>query len=118
MEAVLINFIIFGTIALIVWKYFESKTKIRMNILEKGLNPEEYAKLFKEQSPFKFNINPLRNLQVALITIFTGIGVLFASIIDRWYNLRHEFTVSIIMILGGLGLLIFYFIASKKIKVS
>jgi hypothetical protein len=127
--------IFFGSITFIVWKWIESNHKIKTALLEKGFKPEENPLLSK---PIVRGMNTLRSLQIGLVVLFIGLGTLigtiinnafFWSIVDQYrnnpvnWNLIHRFDsieggtmFACITICGGIGLVVFYFIAQKKMK--
>jgi hypothetical protein len=43
------------------------------------------------------------------------VGVLIATVLNNWYHDEMVFP-SMILLLGGVGLVVFYSIASKKVK--
>lgn len=103
-------FIVCGTV---FWKFTDTRHRERITIIDKGLNPADYKELYKRQA---FAINPLSNLKWGLIAIFLGCGILTAGILYNWYNLGEMIYPSVILIFGGIGLIVFYFIASKKMN--
>jgi hypothetical protein len=48
--------------------------------------------------------------------MFVGIGSLIATWLDEVYNLRDSIYLASMLVWGGLALIIFYFIAAKKMK--
>jgi hypothetical protein len=133
---IVISLMFFGSIALLLWKYFEGNHKIRMALIEKGYKPEDNPLTAK--IPVK-SYNPLRSLQWGLLVLFVGLGIFIGMLIsnsiyismseqarqspENWRTIMHRFEsleagiiFAAIAIFGGLGLVLFYFIASKKQK--
>jgi hypothetical protein len=115
---IIVPIFLFGGIAAVLWKYFEGRHKERMAMIEKGVNPAE----FKSTSPM---INPLRllqgnvlsNLKWGLLAVFAGIGLLVGLQLENYYRFEEGSVIfGSILITGGLALIIFYIIASKKLK--
>jgi Ca2+/Na+ antiporter len=48
--------------------------------------------------------------------MFVGIGLIVASYLDRYYMMHDSIYVSCMLVFGGIALIIFYFIASRKFK--
>jgi hypothetical protein len=111
---IIVPIFLFGGAAAVLWKYFEGRNKERMAMIEKGVNPVD----FKGASPFRFfRSNVLNNLKWGLLFLFVGFGLLAGEQLYRVLDISEEAAVfGSIFILGGLGLILFYFIASNKVK--
>ena len=113
-EGLLVPITMFVSIAVVSWKFIDSRHRERTAIIEKGLNPSDYMQLYKHQS---FAINPLANLKWGLLAIFAGLGTLIAAVLSSWYHYEEgAIFPGVILVLGGVGLVVFYLIASKKVK--
>jgi ABC-type polysaccharide/polyol phosphate export permease len=112
LAGVFVPITLFASIGVILWKFFESKHKERMGIIDKGLNPADYVELYKHHA---FATNPLSSLKWGLVAMFVGVGILIATVLNNWYHDEMIFP-GVILLLGGIGLIVFYSIASKKIK--
>ena len=109
----LIPIFLFGGAAAVLIVYYNNRHKERMAMIEKGVNPAE----FKGQSPREwFRTNPLSNLKWGLLSIFVGLGAIFAMYLHRNYDVPDGIYISCMLVSGGVALIIFYFIASKKLK--
>lgn len=113
MEPIFVIFIIFGSTALVIYKFLETRHKERMAMIEKGVSPAD----FKGMSLRDFlKINPLSSLKWGLVLMFVGIGVMIATFLDRAYYMGDSVYPSSMLIFGGLAFIIFYTIASRKMK--
>jgi len=83
-------------------------------MIEKGVNPAE----FKSATPFRlWQGSVLSNLKWGLLLVFAGVGLLVGQQLEYYYGFHEESAVfGSILIAGGLALIIFYIIASKKLK--
>src|SRR5687768_2638287 len=73
------------------------KSRENMAMIEKGLNPKQFANLPA----------PYRNLKYGLLLFGAGVGLLVAYLIDQFFVRDHEnpaLWFSLIAIGGGLGL--------------
>jgi hypothetical protein len=111
---ILIPLTLFGGAAFVLWKFFEGRHKERMAMIEKGVNPAE----FKSSAPFRlFQGNVLNNLKWGLLFVFAGIGLLVGQQLEYYFGFHEDSAVfGSILITGGLALIIFYFIAAKRLK--
>ena len=104
---------LFGSAAAVLIVYFNSRHKERMSLIEKGLSPE----ILKGQ-PVKewFRMNPLSSLKWGLLAVFVGLSIMFAMWLHETYDAPDGIYISSMLVAGGIALVIFYFIASKKLK--
>jgi hypothetical protein len=109
----LVPLTLFIATAVVLWKFFDSRHKERMAIIDKGLNPTDYKELYKHQA---FATNPLSSLKWGLLAMFVGGGVFIALVLREWYHIDEAIFPSLILIMGGMGLIVFYLLASKKMK--
>ncbi len=109
----LIPIFFFGGTAAVLIVYYNNRHKERMAMIEKGVDPLQ----FKGQ-PMRelFRLNPLSSLKWGLLSIFVGLGAMFAMWMHRTYDVPDGIYISSMLVAGGIALIIFYFIASKKIK--
>lgn len=113
MEPILVVFIIFGSTGLIIYKYLETRHKERMAMIEKGVTPAD----FKGTSLSDFlKTNPLSSLKWGMLLMFVGIGLMVATFLDRSYYMSESVYPASMLIFGGLAFVIFYSIASRKLK--
>ena len=113
-EGLLVPITMFVSIAVVSWKHIDSRHRERTAIIEKGLNPSDYMQLYKHQS---YAISPLSNLKWGLVAIFAGLGTLTAEILTNWYHYDEgAIFPGVILVFGGIGLILFYLVASKKMK--
>ncbi len=113
MEPIFVVFIIFGSTALVIYKYLETRHKERMAMIEKGVSPAD----FKGMSLRDFlKTNPLSSLKWGLVLMFVGIGLMVATFLDQAYYMSDSVYPGSMLIFGGLAFVIFYSIASRKMK--
>jgi hypothetical protein len=113
-EDIVVPIFLFGGAAVVLWKFFEGRHKERMAMIEKGVNPSD----FKSTTPFRlWQGNVLSNLKWGLLFVFAGLGLLIGQQLEYYFGFHEESAVfGSILITGGLALIIFYFIAAKKLK--
>lgn len=111
-EEIFIPIFLFGVIAAVLWKFFDTRHKERMTIIEKGLVKEDLKYLY---SSITWKANPYSSLKYGLLAAFIGIGTLISAFLAQifWAH-EDQITAGIIFLFGGLGLITFYAIAKKK----
>ena len=113
MEPVMVVLIIFGSTGLIVWKWIETRHKEKIAMIEKGVSPKDFKGVSVSEL-FKFS--PLSSLKWGLLALFVGAGIMVGTWLDRYLFMPDGVYPASMLILGGLGLLIFYVIASRKMR--
>ncbi|MCK5469777.1 MAG: hypothetical protein KAI99_14755 [Cyclobacteriaceae bacterium] len=109
MEEVLIPLIVFGSMFAVVYVFLTTRNKERLALIEKGAD----ATLFKS-GPGK-SVFGVVVLNIALLAIGIGIGVLLGSLLEM-SGMEEEIAMpAMIFICGGLGLLAGFF-ATRKFK--
>jgi len=113
MEPVMVVLIIFGSTGLIVWKWIETRHKEKIAMIEKGVSPKDFKGVSVSEL-FKFS--PLSSLKWGLLALFVGVGLMLATWLDRAWYLSDGVYPASMLTLGGLGLVVFYVIASRKMR--
>lgn len=111
MEPAVIVLIVFGSTGAIFWKFFDSRHKERMSMIEKGVSAADLRGAFTGFRP-----NALTNLKFGLLALFVGLGVMAANYLDEVLRYGEAVYPSMILIFGGFSLVLFYFIAAAKEK--
>ncbi len=110
---IFIPIFLFGAIALVLYKFFDTRHRERMAMIEKGLTPAEMASV----SPRRFLAHPLTNLKWGLLALFVGFGIFVGNYVQSVTMMDEgpAFFGSI-FISGGLALVVYYVIAARKLK--
>jgi len=114
---ILIPLTMFGGAAVVLWTYFDGRHKERMAMIEKGVNPADFKSAPPSQLRQVRQGSVLSNLKWGLLFVFAGIGLLVGQQLEYYFGFHEESAVfGSILITGGCALIIFYFIATKKLK--
>lgn len=107
-EAILIVGIVFGTIYSLARLVAETST--RRKLIEKGLVDERVKQIFSSSS----ELSILNNLKWGMVLVGIGSGFVAYQYLDfRWHG---EAAIGIMFIMAGLGFLIYYPIAQKRLR--
>lgn len=109
----LIPIFLFGGIAVVMYKYYDGRHRERMAMIEKGVNPAEFKGASWIQA---LKVNPLASLKWGLLALFVGIGVFVGRIVTLQYDMHDAAYLASMLVFGGIALIIFYAIASRKLK--
>ena len=112
-EEIFIPIFLFGGAAAVLWKFFDTRHKERMNIIEKGLVKEDLKYLY---SGYMWKTNPFSALKYGMLAAFIGVGVLVSALLSQ-LSFAHEdqITTGTIFLFGGLGLISFYAVSKKRL---
>ena len=113
-EEILIPIFMFGSIAVVLYKFFDARHKERMTIIEKGLVNEELKHLYSSAG---WKTNPYSSLKYGMLAAFIGVGILVSAFMSQMFFAHEEqITAGIIFLFGGVGLITFYAIAKKRMS--
>lgn len=114
MEGPVILIIILGAIFGVFYLYFSTRNKERMALIEKGADASIFVKR-GEKKPAPFWKVFVLNLSVLLIGI--GAGVLFALLLDNLLNVNEEALYpGVIFLTSGIGLFVGFTLTKKLDK--
>ncbi|MCI0449920.1 MAG: hypothetical protein L0Y79_09070 [Chlorobi bacterium] len=103
----------FGIPGVIIFYWIYLKHKERAKLMDMGLSPQEARDYFREQE--KRPKNPLGTLKWGILFSMIGIGLFIGILLDE-AGFKDELTGVMILLFGGLGFIIYYFVASSKLK--
>jgi len=111
---IIIPIFLFGGTAAVLWKFFDTRHKERMTIIEKGLVNEDLKHLYSRGA---WKTNPYSSLKYGMLAAFIGVGILVSAFLSSmFYAQEEQITAGIIFLFGGLGLVMFYTIAKKRMS--
>jgi len=113
MAGILVPISMFLCIAAVLIVYFVVRHNERRAFIERGVTPAEMRDL---ESPHASRVRPLSSLKWGLLAIFVGLGLLIGGLLDETYHFEEWIYFASMLISGGIGLVIFYRIASKKLE--
>lgn len=88
-----------------------TRHKERMTILEKGLNPADAKALYERN----WKASPLSSLKWGILLAFVGLAVLIGIWLRDQFFFNDGVIPGLMLLLGGVGLVLFYFIAAKRL---
>jgi hypothetical protein len=110
---ILVTMTFFALIGLIFYYHTTIRHKERMAMLEKGFTADQIRsiahRMFTGQSP-------IGSLKWGIIILSIGLAIIVGNFLRTVYNTDESVVAGLIFLFGGLGLVIFYFIAAKKLQ--
>lgn len=110
---VLVPIVFFLTMGAVWGSFILTRHRERVNMIEKGLKAEEIKSLYERQT---FKANPLFSLKWGIVLVCIGIAIMLGIWLRENYIFNDGIIPGMIATFGGLGLVLFYFIASKKVQ--
>ena len=104
----------FGIPGIIIFWYLYSRHRERMRLIEKGLPPEEVKRYFAGVE--KVNRGNYSALKWGIIFTALGLGIFLGNFLEQALDLDEGVTFGIVIVLLGLGFLVYYFISNSGIK--
>jgi phage shock protein PspC (stress-responsive transcriptional regulator) len=104
----------FGIPGLIIFWAIQSKHRERMKLIDKGLTPEEVRAYYAEGE--KKPKNPYSTLKWGILFAFLGLGLFISYIMTEVYDTSDSITPAFLLFFGGIGFIVYYIIASSKMK--
>lgn len=103
----------FGIPGVIIFYSIYIKHKERTKLMDMGLSPQEARDYFREME--KKPKNPLGTLKWGILFTMIGIGIFFGILLEE-AGFKDELTGVMVLVFGGLGFIVYYLIASSKLK--
>lgn len=112
-EEIFIPIVLFLSTAAVLGLMLLTRHKERMSMIERGLKAEDIKSLYERGT---LTVNPLSALKWGIVFVCVGLAIVLAMMAhDRmWFG--EGIYPALIALFGGIGLIIFYIIASKKIS--
>jgi hypothetical protein len=108
---IIIPVFFFVTVAAIWGAYILTRHKERMEMIQKGMGAEDIKSLYARGG---WHSSPLASLKWGMVFIGVGVAVLVGMWLRDAYMVGEGVYPGLIALLGGLGLVVFYFIARRK----
>lgn len=95
--------------SVIVWVYmhYSSRYKERMALLEYGKDADVYKSQKRERN---------NTLKYGIVAVMVGIGIFMGNILDGIGMMGEAAYGSMILLMGGAGLVGYYFLQEKKLE--
>jgi uncharacterized membrane protein YkgB len=102
----------FGVPGLLIFWYLYIKHKERTKLMDMGLSAQEAREYFKELE--KKPKNPYSSLKWGILLTMIGLGLFIGIILDEM-GFKESLTGVMVLLFGGIGFLIYYFVIRKKV---
>lgn len=103
----------FGIPGVIIFYWIYLKHKERTKLMDMGLSPQEARDYFREQE--RKPKNPLSSMKWGILLTMIGMGLFIGILLDE-AGFKDSLTGVMVLLFGGLGFIIYYFVASSKLR--
>lgn len=103
---------IIGFIVIAYMVQVVSDNKIRRMVVEKGDVSENIKYIFSGS----YNYNTPASLKWGMVLLAIGLGLFFGNLLENLGIGSEELTFALMFIVGGLAMIVYYFIALKMAK--
>jgi len=100
--------LVFMTALIIVW--ISTRHRERMSMIEKGMSSEDIKALYMRQ----VTRDPLGSLKWGILLLMGGAAALLANFMHDRFGMDEGAGVGMVVLGVGVGLVVYYLIASKK----
>jgi len=112
-EPFLIPIVLFLSIAAVLIVWVTTRHRERVAMVEKGLTGEEIKAMYARE----IKRDPLRSLKWGMLFTFAGAAIVIGTILNNYLHVDEDgIVVGLVAVSLGVALLLYYSIASKKLK--
>jgi hypothetical protein len=112
-DEIIIPIVFFISVAAIWGAIILTRHKERMTIIDKGVNPVDLKTMYERSSRPS---NPLTSLKWGILFVCVGLALLIGIWLRDMFFFNDGVIPGLMAVFGGAGLVLFYFIASKKLN--
>jgi Na+/melibiose symporter-like transporter len=111
-EEVMIPITMFMSVAAILIIWLVTRHRERVSMIEKGLTSEEIKAMYHRE----IKRDPLASLKWGLMFLLAGVAILLGNYLHVQFNVEEGAIIGLVLLFVGIGLVLFYSIASKKLN--
>ena len=109
-EEVLVPLMGIVAVAAVFITFFASRNRERMAMIEKGLSSDEIKAMYARE----IRRDPLNSLKWGILFVLGGVAIIAGNYLHHQYGVDEGIIVGMVILFVGVGLVLFYGIASKK----
>ena len=109
---VAIPIIMFLTIGTVILVALINRHRERMAMVEKGMSSDDIKALYTRN----IQRDPLNSLKWGILFVLGGVAVMFGNFLVERFNVEPPVIIGMVCLFVGVGLVLFYSIASKKMN--
>lgn len=114
-EEVLVPITLFMSTAVVFVIWLITRHRERVSMIEKGLSSEEIKAMY-QRGIKDVKRDPLSSLKWGLLFLLAGVAILLGNYLHVQFNVDEGAIFGLVCLFVGIGLVVFYSIASKKLS--
>ncbi len=111
-EEVLIPITMFLSVAAVFIIWIVTRHRERVTMIEKGLTNDEIKAMYHRE----IKRDPLASLKWGILFVLAGVAIVLGNFLHAQYNTDEGVIIGLLCLFVGIGLVLFYSIASKKLN--
>lgn len=111
-QEIIIPVTLFLVIAAIFIVAIVTRHRERIMMMEKGLSGDEMKSMYLKD----VRRDPLSSLKWGIVVMMAGLAAFVGILLHQYFDVDEGVIVGMLSLFVGVGLIVFYFIASKKIN--
>ena len=108
----IIPVVLFIAIAAVLITYISARHRERMSMIDKGMTSEDIKALYTRE----VHRSPLNSLKWGILFVMAGLAVLVGNYLHAQYYVDEGVIIGMICLFVGIGLVVFYGLAAKKMS--
>jgi hypothetical protein len=108
---ILIPLVLFLSTAAVLVTHISAKHRERMRIIEKGMAGEDIKAMYARNWKFE----PMGSLKWGILFVLAGLAIMLGNFLHDYYFVDEGVIIGMVCLFVGIGLVVFYTIASKKV---
>jgi CBS domain containing-hemolysin-like protein len=108
---IMIPIVLFIAAAAVFITYISAKHRERMSMIAKGMSSEDIKALYTRET----KSNPLGSMKWGILFIMAGLAVLIGNYLHNVLFVDEGVIIGMICLFVGIGLLLFYGLAARKL---
>ena len=111
-EEVMIPITMFMSVAAVLIIWLITRHRERVTMIEKGLTSDEIKAMYHRE----IRRDPFTSLKWGILFVLAGVAIVLGNFLHSQYNTDEGVIIGLICLFVGIGLVLFYSIASKKLN--
>lgn len=110
-DVIIVPIVLFIALAVVIVAYISARHRERMSMIDKGMSSDDIKALYARE----IRRNPLGSLKWGILLVMAGLAVLVGNYLHAQYYVDEGVVIGLICLFVGIGLVLFYALAAKKV---
>ncbi len=110
-QEIMIPIVLFIATAAVLIAHISARHRERMAVIEKGMASDDIKALYARE----VRRTPFSSLKWGILFLMTGLAVLIGNYLHAVYYVEEGVIIGLVCLFVGIGLVLFYVVAGKKL---